>query len=75
MLREEGISPDVVVATREYLRLSLDDRFARANVDTLPASVRQNIREQRFGEPLASLPLTRGLSRKFLTERHSNLPR
>lgn len=66
MLAEERISPDVVVATREYLRLSLES--ARANVDSLPASVRLSIREQRFGDALASLPLSRGLSRRFIAQ-------
>ncbi|KAL1500575.1 hypothetical protein AB1Y20_013230 [Prymnesium parvum] len=65
MLSEERISPDVVVATREYLRLSLNK--TKANIDTLPASVRQNIREQRFGDAVTSLHLLRGLSRRFVS--------
>lgn len=63
---QERISPDVVLATREYLRLSLES--ARANVDSLPASVRLSIRTQRFGDALASQPLLRGLSRRFVAD-------
>eukprot|EP00966_Prymnesium_polylepis_P157220 3633581-Prymnesium_polylepis.2 len=64
MLLEEHISADVVLATREYLRLSQD--HTRANIDSLPASVRQTIREQRFGGVLASIPLMKGLSSSFV---------
>ena len=64
MLVHERVSPDVLIATREYLRFSLD--AARANIDSLPASVRESIREQRFGSTLSSLPLMRGLSDLFV---------
>ncbi|KAL3921255.1 MAG: hypothetical protein SGPRY_004967 [Prymnesium sp.] len=66
MLQIERISDDVVVATREYLRLSL--HHVKANIDSLPLSVRQNIREQRFGDALSTMPLTLGLSRRFVAQ-------
>lgn len=67
MLKIEGVSDDVSNATREYLRLGLKlvHLDERCDVDSLPASVRFRIREERFGKILTELPLFHGVSQRF----------
>ncbi|KAJ8600390.1 hypothetical protein CTAYLR_001401 [Chrysophaeum taylorii] len=66
MLDRERISADVASATLEYLRLGLSMPDVEIDMNSLPASVRVRIREERFGVILRSLPLFRGLSARFI---------
>lgn len=66
MLTQERISTEVADATRDYLRLQLN--MHEADVDELPMSVRIRIREERWSDAIASLPLMRGVSRRFVSE-------
>ena len=65
MLATDHVSADVAVATRAYLRLSLRGLFSTCDVDSLPASVKFRIREERFGPYLRQLPLFSGVSDRF----------
>lgn len=66
MLDTEKISTEVAMATLEYMRLAL--RFSKAEIDTLPLSVRTRIRAERFGDLLEKLPLFKGTSDRFVRE-------
>ena len=66
MLQVDHISQDVATATRAYLRLAL--RASTVDVDSLPASVKLRIRDQRFGKFLRDLPLFEGCSDRFLRQ-------
>mmetsp|Transcript_20052 Transcript_20052/g.64593 ORF Transcript_20052/g.64593 Transcript_20052/m.64593 type:complete len:849 (+) Transcript_20052:75-2621(+) len=70
MLESEGISKEVALATREYLRLGLKiiTFDARCDVDSLPVAVRVRIRHERFGHLLDQLPLFKGVSSRFVSK-------
>lgn len=66
MLRRERLSPEVVVATREYLRQGLSSEDA--DIDLLPKAVATRIRTERFEKVLKQLPLLRGTTDRFMRE-------